>query len=393
MSYAPAGQFMASVADEVTRETVRSVATQLGWQNQKFSDGGPEGALSVIRTSIPPAVLVVDICDSDDALGAIRGIMALCGSDTKVIAIGLVNDVSFYRRLIETGVSDYLVKPVSGQMLSQSIQNATRSESRAPLAAKVARTIALIGARGGVGTTSLAVSSAWTMTEERNLRVVLLDLDLHFGSLALSLDVEPGRGLREILANPDRVDSLLIRSAMANAGERLRILAAEEPLEESVDLGNSGLDALITDLGGSTDCIVIDTPRSLGGLTRHVLAVADQIGVVSEQSLASMRDTQRLLAFIKGQRGDAKVVVIANRVGGIAGEVSPADFERGIGAKIDFSIPFDGKAAAAAAERAKALANVSRDGKTTAELRKLAGFLSGTDATAKTSLFKRLLRK
>jgi pilus assembly protein CpaE len=389
----PAGQLMACVVDEVTRETVRSVAVQLGWQNPKLPEGGAQAALGAIRSAAAPALLIVDISDSEDPLGAVQTLAGLCGTETRIIAIGFVNDVGFYRRLVEIGAADYLVKPISGQMLSDAIQNATRHDNRDPARARPARVVAMIGARGGVGATTLAISVASTMAEEKRLRVVLLDLDLHFGNLALSLDIEPGRGLREILSNPDRIDGLLIRSAMSSAGERLRILAAEEPLEDAIELGHAGLDVLVGDLGGSADCIVIDTPRALNGLNRHVLGIADVIGVVTEQSLTAMRDTQRLLGLIKGMRADANIAVIANRVGGIAGEVGRADFERGIGARIDFTVPFDPKAAAAAAERAKALVTVTRDAKTAAELKKLAVLLAGTTPAKKPSFMKRILRK
>ena len=390
---ATGGQFIASIVDDVTRETVKSVAVQLGWQNLKLRDGGGDAALAYIKATAAPSFLLVDISDSKEPIATMEAIAKACGADTKVVAIGLLNDVALYRRLIDMGVSDYLVKPVTGQMLSNAIQKATRSEHHEPIRDKSARLIAMIGARGGVGTTTLAVSSAWTLSQEQRLRVVLLDLDLHFGSLALSLDIEPGRGLREILTNPDRVDSLLIGSAMSSANERLSVLAAEEPLEDALNVGHDGFDALVVELTSSADCVIVDTPRSLNGLCRHILEVADIVGIVTERSLPAMRDTQRLLSLIKGMRSDAKTFVIANRVGGITGEVSHADFERGSGAKIDFSIPFDAKAAIAAAERAKALVDVARTAKTATELRSLAIGLAGSASAPKKSLIKRMLGK
>ncbi len=387
------GQFVATIVDEVTRETVKSVALQLGWQNLNVRDGGAEAALSYIKSTTAPSFLLVDISDCAEPMAVMDAIADLCGDDTKVVAIGLVNDVGLYRRLMEIGVSDYLVKPVSGQTLSDAILSATRSEQNAPAGAKSARLIAMIGARGGVGTTTLAVSSAWTMAQERQLRVVLIDLDLHFGSLALSLDMEPGRGLREILTSPERIDSLLIGSAMTNVSEKLRVLGAEEPLEDSLDVGHDGLSALLTDLSATADCVVIDVPRSLNELSRHVLAVADVIGIVTDRSLAGMRDTHRLLTLIKTMRNDVKTMVIANRVGGVAGEVGHVDFERGIGVKIAFSVPYDSKAAVAAAEKAKAFADVARNAKTVSELRSLAVGLAGTKEPPKASLFQRLIGK
>jgi pilus assembly protein CpaE len=205
--------------------------------------------------------------------------------------------------------------------------------------------------------------------------------------------LEPGRGFREILANPDRIDSLLIRSSMSTVSDRLRVLASEEPLDDTIDVEAEGLDALVTDLNGSSDCVVVDLPRSLDGLSRHVLARADVVGIVTEQSLPAMRDTQRLLALFKAIRADGKTVVVANRVGGVSGEIGRVDFERGIGAKVDFSIPFDTKTAIAAAERAKAFVDVARDAKTASALRELANELSGIGRPAKASFLRRMLGK
>jgi pilus assembly protein CpaE len=387
------GTLLASIGDDLTRETVKAVLAQLGWQNAKCRDGGAEAALELVKTAGAPALLLVDISGSTDPLDAIEALLVVSGTDTKLLAIGLENDVGLYRKLIERGVSDYLVKPVQSQTLLQAIQSATRAERAEPAPARAARVVAIVGARGGVGATTVASSVAWTMAKEKQLRVVLLDLDLHFGSLALGLDLEPSRGLREILANPERVDSLLLRSAMTKVCDGLRVLAAEEPLEDALPANPAGLDALLADLAGSTDCVVIDVPRALNGLSRHAFAIADIIGVVSEQSLSAMRDTQRLLSLARTMRGDAKTVVIANRVGGVAGEIGRPDFERGIGGKIDFAIPFDAKAALAAAERAKVFVDVARDAKGLAELRRLAVALAGTEQTRKLSFLKRILGK
>jgi pilus assembly protein CpaE len=387
------GALLASIGDDLTRETVKAVLAQLGWQNAKCRDGGAEAALELVKADGAPALLLVDISGSADPLDAIEALLVVCGADTRLLAIGLENDVGLYRKLIERGVSDYLVKPVQSQILLHAIQGASRAERAEPAPARAARVVAIVGARGGVGATMVASSVAWTMAKEKQLRVVLLDLDLHFGSLALGLDLEPSRGLREILANPERVDSLLIRAAMTKVCDGLRVLAAEEPLEDALPANPAGLDALLADLAGNTDCVVIDVPRALNGLSRHAFAIADIIGIVSEQSLSAMRDTQRLLSLARTMRGDAKTVVIANRVGGVAGEIARPDFERGIGGKIDFAIPLDAKAALAAAERAKVFVDVARDAKGLAELRRLAIALSGTEQTHKLSFLKRILGK
>jgi pilus assembly protein CpaE len=325
-------------------------------------------------------------------VAALNAVAAQCESATRVVAVGLANDVALYRRLLAMGVSDYLVKPVSSPVLAEAILAATAVHDDVPEAPaqplRAARLISVIGARGGVGVTTLALSAAWQIAQEQ--RVVLLDLDLHFGSTALSLDLELGRGLHEILTNPDRIDSLLIGAAMTKVGERLQLLGAEASLEHDLD-GHHGLAALLGEFSGTADCVLVDTPRSLNGLSRQVLAAADVIAIVTDLSLPAMRDTRRLLLLAKAQRPRVQTLVIANRVTGAAGEVGRADFERGIGAKIDVVVPFDAKAATAAAERGRTFGEAARAPATLAAVRSLAAAMSGAPAATKASLFDRLL--
>jgi pilus assembly protein CpaE len=388
---AAAPTLVAAVIDEPTREIVRSVATHLGWTAPVVREGGVSAAAAYVKATGAPDFLVVDVSDSEDAAADLAALLDLCGQPTPVVAIGLVNDVRLYRRLRDIGVSDYLIKPVSVDILGAAMEGARQTQApQERTESKSTQMIALIGARGGVGATTLAVSTAWAIAQQQ-VKVALLDLDLHFGSAALSLDLEPSRGLRELLSHPDRIDSLLIDAASSKAGERLKLLSAEEPLEDSIDLGPDGLVAIVEQLKSASGAVVADVPRSLGPLTRQAMACADVIAVVTDLSLAGMRDTQRLMAMIANAHGSAKTMIVANRVGGVAGEVAVSDFERGIGAKVTHLIPYDRPAAIAAAEGAKPLIDVARNPKTVAALRSLALSFSGGEAPAPTSLLKRVL--
>jgi pilus assembly protein CpaE len=369
--------FLATVVDDVTRETVRQVAGQFGWPASRVREGGVAAAQEFLRDAPAPAVLLVDVSDTDDVLGAMDALAEVCDTHTRVVAIGQANDISLFRELMRLGVSDYLVKPLAADVLAEALRRAARTPPPEAAAARPARTIALIGARGGVGATTLAVSLAWALADEQLQRTVLLDLDMQFGAAALSLDLEIGRGLREILTNPERIDSLLIGSAMVHASDRLRLLGGEEPLEDDVDIGPEGVQALISALSESCESVVVDTPRRADRLTRQLLARAEVVGVVTDLSLPAMRDTHRLLALLKGLRPQGGILVIANRVGGVAGEVPQAEFERGVGARLDALVPYDAKAAVASAEQAKPLIATSKGAPAGAELRRLVAQLTG----------------
>jgi len=140
----------------------------------------------------------------------------------------------------------------------------------------------------------------------------LIDLDLHFGNLALSLDLEPGRGLREALENPERTDSMLLAAAMVNDAEKLPILATEQPLEDLLHFDPSAVAPLLTALAEDYDCLVVDLPRNLDGMARQVIAAADTTVIVTDLSLSALRDTHRLVELSKSLESRSKPLVVAD---------------------------------------------------------------------------------
>jgi pilus assembly protein CpaE len=383
---------VACLADDVTREVVERLVGELRWPNATVLRGGIETALQSLSESAAANLLLVDLSDAGDPLAAMDELAGLCPPATKVVALGVANDIALYRELIGMGVVDYLVKPVAAEALREALQRASQTdEAPRPGTAKKARVAALLGARGGVGTTTVTIGAGWSIAHEFDLRVALLDLDLQFGNLALSLDLEPGRGLREALEHSERTDGLLIAGAMTGADAKLRILAAEEGLEKEPRIEPDAVDILLGALSPDFDCILVDLPRRLDGTVRRVLAAADAVAIVTDLSLPGMRDTMRLLAMLRSLRPDGSALVIANRAGGGRGEIPRADFERGIGASLDEIIPLDLKAAAAIAESGKPLPLAAKSSKAAAELHKIGRRLAGRTEERPPSLLRRLL--
>jgi pilus assembly protein CpaE len=370
-------RFVACVADDVTREAVSRAVAQLGWSSAKVRAGGLETALKSIDITAPPTLVLVDLSEATDPVEGMHELAQLCGPSTHFLAIGSTNDVALYRQLIALGVADYLVKPVSSELLCEAFAAAIRSYAP-PGEERQTRLFAFVGARGGVGTTTVAVSTAWLMANEFKLRTALIDLDLHFGNLALSLDLEPGRGLREALENPERTDSMLLASAMVTDGQRLPILATEESLEEQLSFDGAAVAPLLAALSQDYDCLVVDLPRSLDAMTRQVIALADATIVVTDLSLAALRDSVRLGDLAKVLEARTKPLLVANQVGADhRGEIGRAEFERGIGGALDHAVPFDVKAVVAAAHGGKALPEAASNSKAAVELRRLAARLAG----------------
>jgi pilus assembly protein CpaE len=383
--------FLACIGDEVTRETVSRVVSHLGALEAKVRAGDLASVRKALDPKAPPDLMLLDISGSADPVAALDEIMQLCPRSTRVLVIGSVNDVSLYRALTALGVIDYLVKPVSGEVLHDAL--AALLDDRGPDGggALQTRVTAFLGTRGGIGTTTIAVATAWYFVHEFHQRAALIDLDLHFGTLALGLDLEPGRGLREALEHPERIDSLLLSSAMSSAGDRLKVLAGEEALDETMHFHADGFGPLFELLANDFDQLVIDLPRALDEGSRHVISNSDTFVLVTDLSLAGLRDALRIMDLAKRIGSKASPIVAASQAGAPhRGEISQREFERGLGQSVDHVISYDPKAAAAMARQGKAMPAAARTSKAAEEILTLAQRLSGRETAKKRSILGRL---
>jgi pilus assembly protein CpaE len=359
----------AFVADNQTHGVMSAVAKQLFGKSQ-VRDGGSREALEFLTDNAAPGLLIVDITDAPKPLNALLPIVAAFMDNTKVIAIGNVNDVQFYHEVIEAGVADYMVKPITEKALTTAINRITQ-----PTAAGQSdnrRVVTVIGSRGGVGASLIAVNCAWLMAQEQKRATTLLDLDLQNGTVALALDIEPTRGLREALEHPARIDSLFISSAAVKVGERLHVMAAEESVEEDVHYDASGVTILLDAIKRQSECIVIDLPRSAIRARARVLSAATDIVLVTDFTLAGLRDAIRINAQIHQLAPNAHFTLVANRCVHRDSALARSEFERALGRKVDLVLPEDPKAAQQAASAGKPLSAAVPSSKTAVALRQLA---------------------
>jgi len=372
---------IAFVGDNQTFDVVDSVLRRQ-FDHALVRDGGGGQALEFLSGQPIPGLVVVDLGDGDAALPEMLTLTAAYGDQVHFIAIGEVNDVNLYRELTEAGVGDYLVKPVAERDLLHALTRATEAGDggEAPVAAPQAQRIAVIGARGGVGATTIAVTLSGILAEKQGRRTALVDLDLEFGTVALALDLEPSHGLSEALENPARIDSLFISSAMARPTDRLSVLAAEESIETGIRFNPAAVGLLFDALGRDHDLIVCDVPRGQGEVRRKVLAEASRILLVTELTLAGLRDTLRLLDPLAQVAPAVPVTLIANRAGRKQDGLGQRDFERAAERKIDLVLAEDAKALRRAANTGKPLDQAARSSKLVAGLTRLATEIDAGEA-------------
>lgn len=370
--------FVAFVCDETTAEAIRPVATEMGWSTDKVNKGGLRNAVQSLSVSASPQILFVDLAESGDPLSDINSLAEVCEPGTVVIAAGQINDVRLYRDLVASGIQDYLLKPISPDALREAFSHA-QAMLNAPKAVEGGavdrphHAVAVIGTRGGTGASTIATSLAWLMSEKQQRTTAMLDLDVHFGTGALALDLEPGRGLTDAIENPSRIDGLFIERAMIRASDKLSVLSAEAPISSPIVTDGSAFFQLQEEMRAAFECTVVDLPRNMLVAHPHLVSDMQCAVIVTELTLAAARDTIRILSWLKSNAPHMSVMLVANRVHpGQQLEISRKDFEGSIERKIDFVVPFDQKLAAQAAKLGKPLAEAGKGSKTIVPLAQLA---------------------
>lgn len=377
--------FMAFVMDEGSQEILRGWVARQGWPVATVQMGGVDLFSTMLERAAPPRLAIIDLDGQVNLVETCSRLVSLCGHDVKLIAIGTANDIGLYRQMIGSGISDYLVKPLSNDMLDAALrqsQEKQQSGGAGPVE-RSSKLIYIIGTRGGIGATTLAVNLAWMTANEEKVQTALLDLDLQFGNGALALDIEPSRGLRDILSSPSRVDSLMVASAMMAAGSKLSVLSAEESVEESAPLDAAALQAVLQEMRDNFDYVFVDVPRHMIATQRRLIAEASAVIVVTEQSLVGIRDTLRVKMALKSIDPTLPILVVtARHAKDRPAHIDAATFEKNSQGKIDFTIPEENKIALEAANAGKTVAAMLPNSASSKAYRAILHHLMGKQAAA-----------
>ncbi len=308
--------FLAFVADAETERLLQECVTQLALGQGTILRGGITKAIDHLGQHRSPHILIVDLSGVELPISKVNELADVCEPRVAVIAIGNRNEIGLYRDLLHAGVADYVVKPLNSQVLAKALTSGRAHTGDASLIHKKLGTlVAFVGARGGVGTTTLAVNTAWYLANRQSRRVALVDLDLQNGDCALALDIKPTSGLREALANPLRIDNTLLERVMTAVGERLFVLSSEEPLSEDLHFTAVAVETLVSALREQFHYVIVDVPRIPASPYRRALDMADFCVMVADQTLRSVRDTFRLRVALREGEGKRRAILVVNRHG------------------------------------------------------------------------------
>ena len=292
-----------------------------------------------------------------------------------------MNDVTLYRELVKRGVSDYLISPVSVLQVVRAICGLYS----APDAKPVGRIIAVVGAKGGVGASTVAHNIAFSIARDLSLDAVVTDLDLAFGTAGLDFNQDPPQGIAEAVFSPDRVDTAFVDRLLAKCTDHLNLLAAPATLDRVYDFGAEAFESIFDSLRATVPCVVLDVPHQWTGWTKQTLIGADDVLIVAAPDLANLRNTKNMYDFLKTARpNDRHPRYCLNQVGvPKRPEIKAADFAKALEREPMAVIPFEPQLFGAAANNGQMIAEISANHKTAEMFRALARDLTGRAEPAK----------
>ena len=329
---------MAFVNDANDESALRQGLADATPDGFEIKRGGIRAAIAAMERTATPRILIVDVAGEDQPLNALSALSEVVEPDVQVLVIGEVRDADFYREITRgMGAVEYIAKPLSRDKVARHFGPAVLGRSPVTESVQGGRIIAVTGARGGVGATTVAVNLAWHFGSVSRRHTLLLDADLHMGTAALLLNTASGPGLRAALEAPDRVDELFVERAAQPVGDRLHVLSSQENLLEQPVLAPDATRHLLDIVRRRYAFIIADAPFNPSPFCRDLLTQAHQRVVVLEPTLASVRDAARLLAMPSGEHASRPVIVL-NRMG-MRGGMNRRQVEDALGMKADVAFP------------------------------------------------------
>jgi pilus assembly protein CpaE len=413
----PIADMLASAEAALGEHTVPRITIHVFWSRQEIAElvhkassdrrmeraksvvqgGGLAGAVEYYQNLPTPSLLIVESLDPpQQLLGLLERLAEVCDPGTKVIVIGAANDISLYRELMRRGVSEYLVPPLGLLQLIAAI-TALYADPAQPF---IGRQIAFCGAKGGAGASTLAHNVAHLISERMGANTVLVDLDLAFGTAGLDFNQDPLHGIADALSQPDRLDPVLMERMMARCGDHLSLFAAPASLERDFEIATETYEEVAQKIRGSTPYVVLDLPHAWTPWKRRMLVTSDDVIVVAEPDLASLRNAKNIVDLIRAARpNDAPPRVVLNKMG-LPGrpEIPLKDFGDALGLTPCMVVAFDAKLFGQAANNGQMLSEVGPKSKQAESVELLARMISRRETGEEppprpASLINRLLKR
>ena len=337
--------------------------------------GGAPAAVAHYHESPTPNLIIVETTlPRPQMLTELDRLAACCDAGTKVVVIGHTNDVVLYRELLKRGVSEYLIAPIEPLQLIESLSNLYNNPDTDP----VGNVIAFIGAKGGVGSSTVCHNTAWAMSEILKADVVVADLDLAFGTTGLDFNQDPIQGIAEALQNPERLDEVLLDRLLTKCSERLSIFAAPVVLDRDYEISADSCDIVLDIVRQNVPFVTVDLPHTWTAWVKRVLLQADEVVVTAVPDLANLRNAKNLIDLLKQSRtndGPPRLVINMAKTPKRP-EISAREFSAALDLQPSQVIEFDSETFGLAANNGQMIEEFAAKAKSAQQFRELALLLA-----------------
>lgn len=329
----------------------------------KVHMGGAPAAIEAYRTAPTPNLIVLEVGPDRSKLHSdLDDLAQFCDAGTKVVIVGRTNDIALYRELMARGISEYLVMPLDVLDFIRAVSALYSGDGAEPLG----RVIAFVGAKGGVGASTVAHNVGWSIARDLEIETVIMDMDLAYGTAGLDFNQDPPQGIADAVFAPDRIDANMIDRLLSKCSDHLSLLAASATLDRIYDFEETAFDAIFDILRSSVPCIIVDVPHVWTAWSKRVLTSADDVVVVASPDLANLRNAKSLLDVLRASRpNDHKPRLVMNNVGVLKRpEIELKDFTKAVETDAIGVIPFDAKLFGTATNNGQMIVEVDAASKT-----------------------------
>jgi len=345
--------------------------------------GGVNAAIEHYNGQITPNLLIVETkLNGADALNELDRLAEVCDPATKVVVVGRVNDVELYRELMRRGASEYLVAPLEPLQLIEVISGLYLDPGASP----IGRVVAVVGARGGAGSSTLSHNIGWCIAEELHINTTIVDLDLPFGTVGLDFNDEASQGVADALSAPERLDDVLLDRLLLKRGDHLSLFTAPAALERDYDAVPESYEAVIDAVRQTTPCVILDLPHGWSPWIRASLLAADDVVIVATPDLTSLRNAKNIIELVKNARpNDNPPRLVINQVGmPKRPEIPPKDFAETMGVDPSAIVGFEPALFGQAANNGQMVIELAPKAPVSEAVRRLCRSLTGRSASGST---------
>ncbi|MEM0985365.1 MAG: AAA family ATPase [Pseudomonadota bacterium] len=391
----PAISIMAFLEKATTREVLEIVSNdrRMGRAQLDIRDGGLQAATEYLAANQSPNLLIVESsAEAAEMIGRIDELAEHCDEGVEVMVIGAMNDINLYRQLTARGVSEYIVPPIKPMHVIGSISELF-TDPESPF---LGRSIAVVGAKGGVGASTIAHNLAWAISENGGFNTTLVDLDVSFGTTALDFNEDPAQTVIDALSDPDRADDAVVQRLLAKATDRLSLFAAPASVGDTFDFPDEAYSSVIQTVRRNVPFVVLDLPHVWSRWMIDTLVDAEEVVLVCQPDLASLRNGKNMLDQLLPRRpNDEQPKVVLNMASmPKRPEIPVKDFAAAIDIEPSVVLPFEPQLFGMASNNGQMISETDPAAKPSMAIDYLASLITGQTIENKPkSILQKLLGK